>query len=301
MNAVKTFGLVAMSLTVAGCLHAFEEDPAEISSPTSENGAEPPEMDVVLVSDLLRYHLDGDMGVDRAIADCYDGICVQTDGERILLNLPEWFVFAGHHDDKISAREETIEDRNGIMIGDVSLGEKDLPDIPNFATDRTITGYGGWGKYVGFDSLYYDYERKSTGHEEVTRQRIVEATVGGWGSEGNPPETFADTVTWTGGAVGIDYSVITADRVLVGDSELSVYVHARLGEFMVKVDITDMTDVATGTKYDDMSWRNIPLREGEFETFEIRGHFFGPNHEEVGGVFEREQIIGAFAASREDE
>ena len=252
---------------------------------------EPPPMDVVLVTDLLRFFLDGDMEVDRGITDCYDGLCIQTDGERIVFNLPQWFVFAGHHDEDISAREDTIEDRNGIMIGDVSAGEKELPDIPGVAVDRTITGYGGWGRYVGFDSLYYDYVRNDR------PQRIVEATLGGYASEGNP---LGENLTWTGGAVGIDYSDITKDRVLVGNSELTVFLYERLDEYLVRVDITDLVDVATGTEYDDMAWNNIPLRDGGFETFEIRARFFGPNHEEVGGVFERDRIVGAFGGTREE-
>ena len=31
----------------------------------------------------------------------------------------------------------------------------------------------------------------------------------------------------------------------------------------------------------------------------ISGQFYGPNHEEVGGVFERNMIVGAFGAKRE--
>ena len=263
-----------------------------------ENGTtEPPEMDVLLLSDLLRFYLDGEMEVDRGISDCYEGLCVQTDGERVLRSVPAFYVFAGHHDDYIFAHEETIENRNGIMIGDISLGTKDLPDIPNFAGERTITGYGGWGEFHGFDALYYGYVR----HDRP--QRVVEASLGGYGSEGNP---VGGTLTWSGAAVGVDYSVITEDRVLVGNSELTVFLDERLtgfldqDEYLISVDITGMVDVATGKTYEDMSWPHIPLRAGEFETFEVKGRFFGPNHEEVGGVFERNQIMGAFGATREE-
>ena len=252
-------------------------------------------MDVVLVSDMLLFFLDGDMEMHRGIADCYDGLCVQTDGSgRIVLNRPEWFAFAGHHDEDISAREDTIEDHNGIMIGDVSFGEKELPDIPGVAIDRTITGYGGWGEFHGFDSLYYDYVR------EDRPQRIVLASLGGWASEGNPPVPGDETWTWTGGAVAVDYSDITADRVLVGKSALSVSLHEPLGEYLAAVEITDLVDVATGTEYDDLGWEYLPLRDGGFETFEIRARFFGPNHEEVGGVFEKDKIVGGFGGTREE-
>ena len=284
--AAMMLALSMAALVSSGCANFGGAD-------TSSNAVveEPVEMDTILVSDFLRFYLDGEREMDRARADCYDGVCFQTDGDRSLINLPEFFVFAGHHDELISAREETVEDRNGILIGDVSLGKKDLPDIPGVAIERTITGYGGWGSFVGFDALYYDYERHNR------PQRIVEATLGGYASEGNP---HGENLTWTGGAVGIDHSVIDEDRVLVGNAELNVLLHARLDELVVDVDITDMTDVATGTVYDDMAWEGLLLREGGFETFEIRGRFFGPDHEEVGGVFERDQVSGAFGATREE-
>ena len=261
----------------------------------------PPPMDAVLVSDLLRFFLDGDMEMHRGIADCYDGLCIHTDGERtdpprIVFSLPRHYAFAGHHDEDISAHEDTIEDRNGIMIGDVSLGDKDLPDVPGVAIDRTVTGYGGWGEFHGFDSLYYDFVRGDR------PQRMIQASIGGWASEGNPPVPRDGTWTWTGGAVGVGYSDITQDRVLTGNSELTVSLDEQLNEFLVRLDITDLEDVDTGTTYDPMVWANIPLRNGSFETFEVRGRFFGPNHEEIGGAFEsrKAKIVGAFGASREE-
>ena len=32
---------------------------------------------------------------------------------------------------------------------------------------------------------------------------------------------------------------------------------------------------------------------------DIKATFYGPNHEEVGGVFERDNIVGAFGAKRQ--
>ena len=276
-------GLAALLLGGCGILFDRNDDAMEVAAP------EVPPMDVILVSDFLRFYLDGDMEVDRGITDCYDGQCISTDGERILFNFPHDFVFAGFHHEYITAHEDTIEERNGIMLGDVSLENKMLPDIPGVAVDRSVTGWGGWGEYVGFDTLYYDYVR------DDRPQRIVWATLGGYRSEGNP---VGDALTWKGGATAIDYSDITENRNLLGDAELNLLFAESLDEFLVSVAITDLTDVVTGTTYDEMSWKNIPLRQGGFETFEIRGQFFGPDHEEVGGVFDRDSIAGGFAARR---
>ena len=279
-------GLVAMVLSGCGILLGTDDDEDIAMEPAAP---EVPPMDVVLISDFLRFYLDGDMEVDRGITDCYGGLCVSTDGERILFSFPEDYVFAGFHDEYIAAREDTIEDRNGIMLGDISMENKELPDIPGVATDRTVTGWGGWGEYVGFDTLYYDYVRNDR------PQRIVWATLGGYRSEGNP---VGDNLTWRGGAAAIDYSEITENRNLLGNAAVALRFAESLDEYLVYVAITDLTDVVTGTAYDDMSWANMPLRDGGFETFEIRGQLFGPDHEEVGGVFERDSITGGFAARR---
>lgn len=282
-------GLTALVLAGCSILPGTDNDDGMAMEPVTEV----PPMDVVLISDFLRFYLDGDMEMDRGITDCYGGLCVSTDGERILFSFPEDYVFAGFHDEYITAHEDTIEERNGIKLGDVSLENKELPDIPGVAVDRTITGWGGWGEYVGFDTLYYDYVRNDR------PQRIVWATLGGYRSEGNPA---GDALTWKGGASAIDYSDIMETRNLLGNAEVGLQFVEVLDEFLVHVAITDLTDVVTEAAYDDLSWRNMPLRDGGFETFEIRGQFFGPNHEEVGGVFERDMITGGFAARRmEDE
>ena len=46
----------------------------------------------------------------------------------------------------------------------------------------------------------------------------------------------------------------------------------------------------------------MPLVQGGFQSLDaagsIEGHFYGTNHQEVGGIFERDALIGAFGASR---
>ena len=296
-TAGVALGLTALMLAGCGVLPGTDRDDEVAMEPVAP---EVPPMDTLLLSDLLRFYLDGDMEMDRGIVDCYGGQCLQTDGERIVFSFPEFYVFAGFHDEFITAHEGTIEDRNGIMIGDISHNEKPLPDIPGVATERTTTGWGGWGQYVGFDVLYFDYVRYDRDEGRDRPQRLIEASLGGYSSPGNPT---GENLTWTGGAVAIDHSVIAEDRNLVGDAELSVYLHERFAEALgdlVRVDITNLTDVVTGMTYEDMTWRNMPLRDGQFETFQIRGQFFGPNHEEVGGIFERDSIVGAFGATREE-
>ena len=55
-------------------------------------------------------------------------------------------------------------------------------------------------------------------------------------------------------------------------------------------------------RYDNMHWNDLVVRHGRFgDGFagcNIEGRFYGPNHEEVGGIFERDDILGSFGARR---
>ena len=41
------------------------------------------------------------------------------------------------------------------------------------------------------------------------------------------------------------------------------------------------------------------MQRGAFQANGLDGRFYGPNHEEAGGVFERDRIIGAFSLTRQ--
>ena len=59
----------------------------------------------------------------------------------------------------------------------------------------------------------------------------------------------------------------------------------------------------TGDQRSDMVWKDVPITDGGFGTGSdgdsIQGNFYGPNHQEIGGIFERDQVIGAFGAKRQ--
>lgn len=47
---------------------------------------------------------------------------------------------------------------------------------------------------------------------------------------------------------------------------------------------------------------NVPVVQGAFQARDvagsIEGRFYGRDHGEVGGIFERDRLIGAFGAAR---
>ena len=105
--------------------------------------------------------------------------------------------------------------------------------------------------------------------------------------------------TWTGTMVGSDTS-LTAYRGnrIMGDATLTF----DLSESDIDVTFTNIRDIDAGRPHGHITWQNIPVTSGSFATGfignSIDGRFYGPNHEEVGGIFERNQIAGAFGAKR---
>ena len=150
-------------------------------------------------------------------------------------------------------------------------------------------GYGGWLNESGF---VVSTARFSGG-------RLDGAWLFYTGSVGYSPGTNPNESdgggTWSGAMLGVDTN--TRERV----------------EGAATVDIDDFSnpdvdvaftevETASGQSRSDMIWTNIPLRDGDFRTGydgdSIEGRFYGDTHQEVGGVFERNRLLGAFGASR---
>ena len=62
---------------------------------------------------------------------------------------------------------------------------------------------------------------------------------------------------------------------------------------------TGIAEVLSGVAVDDIGWQGVAMQAGSFAGDGLDGRFYGPNHEEAGGVFERDDIAGAFSLKRE--
>lgn len=134
-------------------------------------------------------------------------------------------------------------------------------------------------------------------------------------SAGNATGTnpVSGSATWRGAMIGVDASEADSEgNAIVGDATISIGSFANPA---VDVSFTGLVDQTTNTGRNNMSWRNLPVRNGAFDyngdlsvgvafgdrgdAFNsLTGRFYGPNHEEVGGVFIRDQIVGSFGARR---
>ena len=114
------------------------------------------------------------------------------------------------------------------------------------------------------------------------------------GSPGTTPTALGGAV-WRGALVGVDTR--TRDRI-EGNAVIDIDDFARPD---VDIAFTGLADTH-GRSRADLRWEDIPVVQGTFRMQDadgtIEGRFYGSDHQEVGGIFDRDQLTGAFGASR---
>ena len=125
---------------------------------------------------------------------------------------------------------------------------------------------------------------------------IVDDTVAvSFGAASGTTPTQIGGGVWTGTLVGID--TWTGDRI-DGEARLDIDDFSRPD---IDVALTRITDTQ-GRPRSSLHWEDIPLAHGAFQAANangsIEGRFYGHDHGEVGGVFERDRLLGAFGGQR---
>lgn len=134
--------------------------------------------------------------------------------------------------------------------------------------------------------------------------------------------SLGDTATWSGVMSGVEASPSSGSgSSVLGNSAVTVSGLAAGVEVSVDVAFTNILNEDTGAGIIDMVWRGLPLQCRQFGTDDvlfndgagyfrdesfgaaapgsIYGRLYGPGHEEVGGLFQRDGIAGAFAGKRD--
>ena len=158
--------------------------------------------------------------------------------------------------------------------------------------------YGGWMEYAFFATqadLFTNAADPNRGYTRVKAYAVGE-------SSGVNPILTGPTVQWSGLMLGRDLAV-GSDRgqALQGDATIRVEFGATGMEADVR--FSGIAVIGGGASRPDMEWHDLTLEEGGFERYEspserIRGRFYGPDQPEVGGIFERGTITGAFGGVR---
>ena len=135
-----------------------------------------------------------------------------------------------------------------------------------------------------------------------------------WGdSTGSNPAI--GSAHWSGALVGLAYADETESEIF-GDVEVTVSFG---DETVLGALFSNVTD-SDGSRYTINPWTGVPVSAGSFEVGDplfhdddedsrhIQGRFFGPDAEEVGGIFADDGVsipgtvtMGVFGAVRNDE
>ena len=205
---------------------------------------------------------------------------------------------------------------NGVEHVRVSVSELDALD-PNIDWQRTavqqgvpvvegrgeltesgisvdMTLLGGW-----LDHNFFAVQLEGVTHDSSDGVEVAGVEAGYAYSIGNATganPTLSGNATWRGGMVG---GTVGSGRSLVrGDATLTL----DMAQMAMDAAFTNIRDAGSGQSRADMMWDGLAVTNGTFGTDRqgdsMQGQFYGPNHEEVGGIFERDQIIGAFGAFR---
>ncbi|MDE0458892.1 MAG: hypothetical protein OXI15_16475 [Chromatiales bacterium] len=159
------------------------------------------------------------------------------------------------------------------------------------------------------------------GHEEFdSRYRVAWF---GNASHTAPLAAPGGSATWSGVMSGVTAAESGGSFAFVhGDSAVTVSGLDAGNDVSVDVAFTNIVLEDGGASVADMVWRGLPLQGRTFGTDDVRfndgdgwyfrdasfgagaqgslyGRLYGPGHGEVGGVFHRDGIAGAFAAERE--
>ena len=192
----------------------------------------------------------------------------------------------------------------------------EIPFVGNSETTEVIT-YGGW-----LEHHFFGVQSTFDGNTEDPSQVALFSYTFGNASGTNPDDSGSGT--WNGVAIGVDASKRFEERRL-----LTADVTVSIEDFLsptVDVMFESIEDLRTGDPLtvsgftvDSIGWEDIDLTDGSFDRLEhgdkdpddlsnplelrnrIAGKFYGPGHEEVGGIFEYATVAGSFGAARDDQ
>ena len=181
---------------------------------------------------------------------------------------------------------ERINDREGVSFAWAQHSYKSVGTTE-------LHRYAGWLE----ESFFLVSWRLDTGNDRLNphkRAHVYLYSIGD--TSGTNPVT--GSATWTGAMTGIDVSngFDRLGSVIEGDATLTI---GDLASPEVDLAFTNLRDRTLNRSRPDIEWTDVPLSAGRFEGDGLVGHFYGTRHQEVGGIFLRDRISGAFGAKRQ--
>lgn len=239
---------------------------------------------------------DGDEGTRVRVLDCTrHGICTGTFGEGINARRVQYNVRHARF-----FQPEEIDDVDLAGYQDwysLVMTRRGIPFAQSSGTGTAETvrlehqSYGGWLLRNAFTIRLEKFTDTATGDDEGV---FLLAHSFGKSSASNPNAS----TTWKGVMVG---ATREHNHIVQGDATVEFVMDSPDSVSVTFENIKNFNtnDDAETTR---IAWPSIPLENGVFTAVNksVEGRFYGDTHEEAGGVFNMDGIVGAFGAGKMD-
>ena len=181
-------------------------------------------------------------------------------------------------------------DTLGAINGLTLTRTADVLEIEDVGATSAVA-YGAWMEAGSFAVIYAPFDEGP--------YRGVTMTFGATDGYSTDTDPVSGAATWNGAMVG---NVFGTPSIVGGEATLTM----DFGSRDMDVLFSDIRYIQypSGTPVDryvpsrEMAWSDLPVGSGGFRGQGIEGRFYGAEHEAVGGVFERQGLVGAFGAKR---
>ena len=270
--------VLAVAIALAACSSSSDppaptaDEQARASYATIASGS-----NAFLMGDHLGYS-GADDAVERVGVRCLDDTCAAAFAR----------FFRSNEASVESAELELLGSRRGVSLV-----------VEEISTDNVnVHAYGGW-----LDHSLFASESVLLTSDRFPDQGSTVALSYSFGfSTGENPGAAEGSARWEGLMIGREMRASPSrGQTIRGDADVTV----EFGTSTITADVefTDIANTETGERRDDMAWRGMAVEDGGFARRNapddtISGRFYGPDEEEVGGVFERDGVAGAFGGKR---
>ena len=273
----KTLALAALGILIAGCGGSPMKKPPDT-----------PEYHAVKDYERIAGNANLLLSTDRL-----NWVPGRADPERVSVECRGRYCSVGYSAFLRSNKVSTVFTDDLTLLGEMNGVNAAIEDFSGSFSDAHT--YGGWMEYSLFASTVIHYTSDLDPDQGVIQ---AFATVTGNTTHTNP----LTEATWTGFVSARD-DAVNPDMAsyVTGDASISVSLGAQV---MADVHLSDLANVSTGQTYRDVTFDDLVVMNGQFSRYHgdddrLSGVFYGPNHEEVGGVFEStEGLLGSYGGRR---
>ena len=276
MRTGLTIAALAVAIALAACTRTLDP-PTPEEQARETHAAIVSAANTLLFGDRLGYDASDDE-VERVNTTCEGGTCAIGFLSRLQVG-----TFSVE-----SAELELLRERRGVTLVRTEAS----------GTYGDSEAYGGWLEHSLFATHSILYDNETDPDQGAT---IVSSYSLGF-STGENPSAAEGSARWEGLMLGRDMRASASrGQVIRGDADVTVDFAA--DSVTADVAFSDIVNIETGDLHDDMAWQGMAVEDGGFAQADapddtISGRFYGPSEEEVGGIFERAGIAGAFGGRR---